>query len=49
MWSYNGNDIQMAEGDFGVALPVTVSGATLGVYDNLRFVFKKMRNCTAIN
>ena len=44
MWSNEGNNIKMAEGDFGIALPVTVSGVTLSVQDTLRFVFKRMRN-----
>lgn len=44
MWSYDGNDIRMAEGDYGIALPVTVNGVTLSERDNLKFVFKKTRN-----
>lgn len=48
MWSNDGNNIQMAEGDFGIALPVTVSGVTLSAQDTLRFVFKRMRNVETI-
>ena len=41
MWVVRDNTIQMAEGDFGIGLPVTVNGATLEAGDSLRFTFKQ--------
>lgn len=48
MWKVNGTILQMAEGDYGVALPVTVSGATLGASDTIKFTFKSALGGTAI-
>ena len=31
----------MTEGDFGVALPITISGVTLGAQDSVRFTLKQ--------
>ena len=36
MWIVNGNDLRMAEDDFGVILPITVNGATFSNNDVLR-------------
>lgn len=36
MWIVNGNDLSMAEDDFGVILPITVNGATFSNNDVLR-------------
>lgn len=44
MWDASGLQIQMAEGDFGVALPVIISGAELGANDSLKFLFKTAKN-----
>lgn len=41
MWNVNKNDLSMAEGDYGIQLPVTIEGATLGQGDAIKFVFKK--------
>lgn len=43
-WIVNGTDLRMSEKDFGVALPVTLSGTTLGASDTLRFTFKDAVN-----
>ena len=40
MWKVFGNSISMAEGDFGVPLPATISGITMTASDTLKFVFK---------
>ena len=48
MWNAKGNDLQMAIGDFGVELPVTVSGATFSSGDALRFTFKDARGSTIL-
>lgn len=40
MWNVNGNNIQMTEGDFGVKLPITVTGITLGEYDFIKVTIK---------
>lgn len=36
MWRANGNDLQMAVGDYGVKLPIALSGITVGQYDEMR-------------
>lgn len=38
----------MSEGDYGIKLPVTVSGTTLTASDSLRFTFKDSRNGTVL-
>lgn len=44
MWAVTGTNLQMAEGDYGVSLPVTVSGTTLTNNDTLRFTFLAAKN-----
>lgn len=44
MWYVSGYNLQMAEADFGLALPVTVTGAELRANDTLRFTFKTAPN-----
>ena len=48
MWLVNGNELKMTEKDFGIGLPVTVSGVTLGNSDSLKFTFKDKMNGTTI-
>ena len=36
MWNCTGTSISMARGDFGIKLPITVSGVTFNQYDELR-------------
>lgn len=44
MWNVNGQNLTMTEGDWGIQLPVTISGTTLTASDELRLTIK-----TAIN
>ena len=44
MWNVTGTNLQMAEGDYGIALPVTISGTTLTENDSIRFTFKNSPN-----
>ena len=44
MWNVNGQDLKMVEGDWGIKLPVTVSGTTLTASDELKLTIK-----TAVN
>ena len=44
MWNVNGNAITMAEGDYGIKLPITISGTTLAAGDSVKVVFKKNPN-----
>lgn len=44
MWYITGTSLQMVEGDYGISLPVTVSGTTLTTNDALKFVFKSAPN-----
>ena len=39
MWAVQGMSLQMAEGDYGIELPVTISGTTLSAADSFKFVF----------
>lgn len=44
MWAVQGLTIQMAEGDYGIELPVTISGTTLTASDTLKFVILTAKN-----
>lgn len=41
MWNVSGNSLSMCEGDWGVELPVTISGVTFTASDSVRIVIKK--------
>ena len=47
-WDVSGNYLTMAEEDFGIELPFSVSGTTLSSFDTLRFTFKNKMNGTTI-
>lgn len=44
MWGGTYSDLRMTEGDFGLALPFTITGFTLGANDSLKFTFKQRKN-----
>ena len=47
MWAVIGSNLQMAEGDYGIALTVEMEseeGVTLGTQDSIRIVFKTSIN-----
>lgn len=44
MWKVMGTCISMAEGDFGIALPARVKGATVSAGDSIKFTFKTCIN-----
>ena len=48
MWSYIGNNIRMAEGDFGIILPIIIKGGTFTDEDVIRITFKKAANDAVI-
>lgn len=48
MWAVNGQDLKMVEGDWGIQLPVTVSGTTLTASDELKLTIKTAINGDAI-
>ena len=48
MWNVSGNDLKMTEGDFGLQLPVTISGTTLTSSDEVLFILKDKLNGTEI-
>ena len=48
MWNAVSQNISMTEGDFGVQLPVTVSGTSLTPADTLRFTFLDAPNGSVI-
>lgn len=49
MWIVSGLNLQMTEGDYGIALPVSVEGTTLGERDSLKFIVKDEANGTVIS
>lgn len=45
MWIVtNDIDFKMAEGDYGIALPIGIKGFTLGASDSVAIVIKKAKN-----
>lgn len=44
MWNVNGNTLQMAEGDWGISLPVTISGTTFTANDEVKLTIKDAMN-----
>ena len=48
MWYVNGDNLQMAEGDYGVGLQVLIKGTEFGENDSVKFTFKKKINTEAI-
>ena len=40
MWKASGQNISMAEGDYGITLPITLGGVTLGSGDAVSFTIK---------
>lgn len=48
MWVANKYDLQMAEGDYGISLPITISGITFSQTDYVKIVIKKSLNSTTI-
>ena len=44
MWNVTDNNLQMAEGDYGIDLPVELHGMTLGASDSIRITFKDRKN-----
>ena len=49
MWAViNWHSIKMTEGDYGIQLPIVISGATLTANDEIKLVIKSSINGTAI-
>lgn len=48
MWAVNGQDLKMCEGDFGLILPITISGATFSAQDEVKLTIKDAPNGEAI-
>ena len=48
MWTVNGNNIKMAEHDYGIALTVAIGGTTFSASDKLKFTFKKSMNGSTV-
>ncbi len=48
MWAVVGNDLKMTEGDWGIKLPVTISGTTFTENDDLLFTLKDGMNGNTI-
>ena len=43
-WSASGSNLQMCEGDYGVAIPITVKGVTLDALDSVKVTIKTEKN-----
>ena len=43
-WNVNGQNLSMAEGDYGLILPVTISGVTFSNNDEVKFIVKDGMN-----
>lgn len=43
-WYVSGNDLQMAEGDYGVELPITISGMEFAAGDCVKLTIKTAKN-----
>lgn len=48
MWIVKGYDLQMTVGDYGVKLPMTISGVTLGGSDAILFTLKSVHYTTVL-
>ncbi len=44
MWQVNAQNLTMTEGDFGIQLPVTISGTTFAASDSVKITFKDKPN-----
>lgn len=44
MWYVSGQNLSMVEGDYGIALPVTINGTELAETDSIRITFKTEKN-----
>lgn len=44
MWAVSGQNLSMAEGDYGVQLPITINGTELTLSDSIKVTFKTARN-----
>lgn len=44
MWIVNGHDLKMAEGDYGLTLPVSISGTEFSANDTIKITFKAAKN-----
>ena len=47
-WKVAGKDLEMCEGDWGIALPITISGTTLTASDEVLFTLKNKLNGTTV-
>lgn len=43
-WEVNGYDIAKTENDYGIELPLELSGMTLGAQDCIKIIFKDKKN-----
>lgn len=48
MWMVSGHSLEMVEKDWGIELPVTISGMTFTAQDSVLFTLKKSVNGEAI-
>ena len=44
MWAVSGQNLSMAEGDYGVQLPITINGTELTLSDSIKVTFKTAKN-----
>ena len=44
MWKVNGQDLKMAEGDWGIQLPITIPGTEFSANDEVKLTIKTALN-----
>ena len=44
MWAANGDKISMVEGEYGISLPLTITGITIASGDTITFTVRKARD-----
>lgn len=48
MWNVIGQDLKMAEGDWGIQLPITITGTTFTAADEMKLTIKTALNGNTI-
>lgn len=46
MWKVDKSNLSMAEGDYGISLPITINGTTIDSADSVKFIVKTAKNGT---
>lgn len=44
MWTAQGHSLEMVEGDWGILLPINISGVTFAASDQIKLILKNKQN-----